>query len=102
MKIDRKDIYNVKDFCFKSFFFFTFYSSQNPNKTLYHGWSSPAVFNIDYNNKYFILFLSSKSVYYTDFWRSCDTEDWTNSALITEINSILKYINTENSYFKLL
>ncbi len=36
---------------------------------------------------------------------SCDTEDWGNnaeySALITEINNILKYIKTENSYFKL-
>ncbi len=36
---------------------------------------------------------------------SCDTEDWSNeaenSALITEINYILKYIKTENSYFKL-
>ncbi len=36
---------------------------------------------------------------------SCDTEDWSNeaenSALITEINYILKYIKTENRYFKL-
>ncbi len=36
---------------------------------------------------------------------SCDTEDWSNdaenSALITEINSILKYIKIENCYFKL-
>ncbi len=36
---------------------------------------------------------------------SCDTEDWSNdaenSALITEINDILKYIKTENYYFKL-
>ncbi len=36
---------------------------------------------------------------------SCDTEDWSNyaenSALITEINYILKYIQKENSYFKL-
>ncbi len=36
---------------------------------------------------------------------SCDTEDWSNdaenSALITEINYILQYIQTENSYFKL-
>ncbi len=33
---------------------------------------------------------------------SCDTEDWSNdaenSALITEINYILKYIYIENSY----
>ncbi len=36
---------------------------------------------------------------------SCDTEDWRNyaenSALITGINYILKYIQIENSYFKL-
>ncbi len=34
---------------------------------------------------------------------SCDTEDWSdaeNSALITEINYILKYIQIESSYFK--
>ncbi len=34
-----------------------------------------------------------------------DTEDWSNydenSALITGINYILKYIQIENSYFKL-
>ncbi len=47
---------------------------------------STTVFHIDDNDKYF---LSSKSVYYYDFWRSCDTEDWSNDAenidLITEI-----------------
>ncbi len=36
---------------------------------------------------------------------SCDTEDWSkdaeNSALITGINYILKYIQIENSHFKL-
>ncbi len=37
---------------------------------------------------------------------SCDTEDWSNgcwkfSFAITEINSILKYIKMENSYFNL-
>ncbi len=36
---------------------------------------------------------------------SCDTEDWSNdaenSALITGINYILKYIQIESSYFKL-
>ncbi len=36
---------------------------------------------------------------------SCDTEDWSNDAeisdLITGINDILKYIQIENSYFKL-
>ncbi len=37
--------------------------------------------------------------------RSCDTEDWSNdaenSALIIEINYILKYIQIEKTYFKL-
>ncbi len=36
---------------------------------------------------------------------SCDTEDWSNdaenTALITEINYILKYIQIENRYLKL-
>ncbi len=35
---------------------------------------------------------------------SCDTEDWSNdaenTALITEIYYILKYIQIESSYFK--
>jgi len=50
------------------------------------------VFNIDNNQK---CFLSSESAYYYDFWRSCDTKDWSNdaenTAFITEINYILKY-----------
>ncbi len=44
--------------------------------------------------------MSSK--YYTDFWRSCDTEDWSNDAentdLITEINYILQYIHIETDF----
>ncbi len=36
---------------------------------------------------------------------SCDTEDWSNdaenTALITGMNSILKYYKIENKYFKL-
>ncbi len=35
------------------------------------------VFNIDKSD---FFFLSSKSVYYYDFWRSCDTEDSSNDA----------------------
>ncbi len=42
----------------------------------------------------------NKSVYYNDFWRSCDTEycsnDAENTALITEINYSLKYIKIGN------
>ncbi len=55
--------------------------------------------NLDNNKK---CFLSSKSIYYTDFWISCDTEDWSNdagnSALITVIHYILIYIHIENSF----
>ncbi len=51
------------------------------------------LFSTDNNQK---CFLSSKSAYYNDFWRSCDTEDCSNdaenSALVTAINAILKYI----------
>ncbi len=54
--------------------------------------------NIDNNQK---CFSSSKSVYYYDFWRSCDSEDWSNDAentdLITEINYSLTDIHIENS-----
>ncbi len=50
------------------------------------------------------MFLSSKSAYYYDFWRSWDTEDCSNdaenTALITEINYILTDIHIEDSYFK--
>ncbi len=45
--------------------------------------------------------MSSKSVYYYDSWRSCDTEDWINDAENTEINYILQYIYIENSCFTL-
>ncbi len=55
---------------------------------------------IDNNQK---CFLSSKSAYYYDFWRSCDTEDCSNdaenTALITEINYSLTHIHIENCYF---
>ncbi len=40
-------------------------------------WSGTTLFNIDNNQK---CFLSSKSAYYYDFWRSCDTEDCSNYA----------------------
>ncbi len=72
-------------------FFWTFYSSNNPENKQYimvasEIWISTTVFNIDNNYK---SFSSSKSVYYNDFWGSCDTKDWNNdaenSALITEI-----------------
>ncbi len=54
-------------------FYLTKYISQFPQK-----YEAAQLFLIiDNNLKYF---LSSKSVYYNDFWRSCDTEDWSNDA----------------------
>ncbi len=57
-----------------------------------------------HNNNNQKCFLSSKSAYYYDFWRSCDTEDWSNdaenTALITEINYSLTHIHIENTYVK--
>ncbi len=45
---------------------------------------------------------SSKSAYYYDFWRSCDTEDWSNDAENTDAHysnkCILKYIHIEKCY----
>ncbi len=68
--------------------------SVQSNDTIYHGFHKnikyEAAFNTDNNQK---CVLSSKSAYYYDFWRSCDTEDWSNdaenTALIWEINYIL-------------
>ncbi len=43
-----------------------------------------------------------ESVYYYDFWRSCDTEDWSNeaenAALIKRINYFSEYIQTETVF----
>ncbi len=64
---------------------------------------STTVFNIDNNQK---CFLSSKSVYYYDFWRSCDTEVWSNDAensvLITEINYILTLYSHRKQIFHII
>ncbi len=53
------------------------------------------VFNIDNNQKYL---LSSKSAYYYDFWRSCDTEDWSNDAENTEINHSVTHSNNISQF----
>ncbi len=49
--------------------------------------------------------LSSKKAYSNDFWRSCDTEDWSNDAenlaLHHRSKIYFKYSEIENSYFKL-
>ncbi len=73
-------------------FFWTFYSSKKPEKKIYS-----AVFiihnNNNNNNNNNKCILSSKSEYLNDFWTSCDwSNDAENSALITGINYILKYI----------
>ncbi len=45
----------------------------------------------------------SWAAYYYDFWRSCDTEDWSydaeNTALITEINYSLTHIHIEEVFY---
>ncbi len=63
----------------------------------YHNlWLCITIFNIDNNQK---CFLSSKSAYYYDFWRSCDTEDCSNDA---ENTALINYILTDiDTYFKL-
>ncbi len=63
-------------------FFLSFYSSKNPEK------------------KYHVSNIDNKSAYYYDFWRSCDTEDWSNDALHHR-DKWLKSIKIENCYFKL-
>ncbi len=65
--------------------------------------SSTTVFNIDDNQK---CFLSSKSAYLNNFWRSCDTEDWSNDAGNTALHHrntlhFKMYNPIENCYFKL-
>ncbi len=68
-------------------------------------WMELAILMAYYKNGYSLSFISLTDwdffkhqilkifTYYNDFWRSCDTEDWSNdaenSALITEINYIL-------------
>ncbi len=72
-------------------FVLTFYSTKNPEKKLSEKiWS---VFIIDNNHK---CFLNSESMYRLQDW----SNDAENTALIAEINSILKYILKENSCFK--
>ncbi len=63
---------------------------------MYHGFPQKyCVLNIDNNDK---CFLSSKSVYYYVFWRSCDTEDWSNDAENTGINYSLTHNHIETVF----
>ncbi len=63
------------------------------------GGAQPCFEYFNRNNK---CFLSSNLLYYYDFWRSCDTEDWRNdagnTALITEINYILKHVQIKKFF----
>ncbi len=52
-------------------------SIQKNKMSLFHKTMKNDCFQHFNNQK---CFLSSKSVYYNDFWRSCDTEDWSNDA----------------------
>ncbi len=101
IKSDSKDINNdsVSNKCCSSELSIHLWIMENK---MHHGFHKKYfVFNIDNNQK---CFLSSKSAYYYDFWRSCDTEDCSNdaenTALITEINYSLIYIKIKSSYFK--
>ncbi len=60
-------------------FYWNFYSKNYfKNKCIKFStkYEAESVSNIEYKK----CFLSSKSVYYYDFWRSCDTEDCSNDA----------------------
>ncbi len=57
------------------------------NKTYQFPEKYSTFFNIDNNQK---CFLSSKSAYYYDFWRSCGTGDWSNN----DENTAAHHINT--------
>ncbi len=76
-------------------FFFTFYESENPK--IYHR-SPQKIWS-----KFPTLIINQRIRIISE--GSCDTEDWSNdaenSALITEIHFILKYIKIENCYLKL-
>ncbi len=56
--------------------------------------STKTLFSTDNNQK---CFLNSESVYYYDFWRSCDTEDWSNDAENTDLIKGINYILQQNT-----
>ncbi len=61
--------------------------------------------NIVQHNSTLIIIIRNASwaVYYYDFWRSCDTEDWSNyaenAALIKAISCILQYNHIKKNSF---
>ncbi len=73
-------------------FYFLFIHQSILKNKMHHGlYKKMKQHNIDNNQK---CFLSSKSVYYYDFWRSCDTEDWSNDAENTALDHRNKlYLN---------
>ncbi len=72
--------------------FLTLYSSKNQRKK-YHVPEKNMKQHNSFNTH-------NKSAYYYDFWRSCDTGDQSNdaenTAFITEIHYILKYLNSKS------
>ncbi len=81
IETETKDIYKDKTISISQIK--TFYSLKH-SKTMYHGF-----------HKNMNLFSNvSWTAYYYDFWRSCDTEDWSNDAE----NTVLPHRNT---YFKI-
>ncbi len=98
----RKVIYNVKKNIYISnkCVFLTFYSSVNPKK-LNVSWFTQKYEAARLYSTLIIIRNASWAVYYYDFWRSCDTEDWSNDAeiqlRITGINDSLTYFPMKNS-----
>ncbi len=80
--------------------FLTFSASESLLKNRLHEHEAAQLFST-----LIIIRNVSWAAYYYDFWRSCDTEDWSNdaenTALITEINYYFMCIRIENCYFKL-
>ncbi len=90
-KSDSKDIYNVQ---INAVLFTLIFIKEFSTKIL----SSTTVFNIDDDKK--VSWVANQHIRMISE-ESCDTEDKSNdaenSALITEINYILKYIQTEKN-----
>ncbi len=90
MFLYSKDESLIQIKCIKNIFFI-FYSSTNPEKIYIYK-------NMKQHNCFptLIIIRNVSWAYYNDFWRSCDTEDWSNdaenSALITGINYIFQNI----------
>ncbi len=78
--------------------FWIFYSSKNPKIYFFNPFPQKYL-----AAKLFSTLIIIRNVYYYDFWRSRDTEDWSNDAentdLITEINYIWTDFQIKNMEF---